>query len=65
MEGTPTAIGSFTLTAILTDKRQLVMSGHILMGESGDEINAKLDAFQGVMDRQVVRMDIISKEAEP
>ena len=56
--------GNFELTIVLTDKRQLRMTGYVYSDDDAVSINARLDQFQDVLDRQAVRVDIVTKEAE-
>lgn len=56
--------GNFQITHQLTQQRSITMSGYLYHGESANELNARIDALQDVMDRQFVRADLKKKEAE-
>lgn len=60
--------GSFELTAVLTDKRQLRISGYVysddVFGGGGiHDLNLRVDMYQNVLERQLVRCDLTMKEA--
>ena len=57
-------VGNFELTAVLTDKRQLRMTGYVYSDDDNDRVNARIDSYMDVLDRQFVRADLIVKEAE-
>lgn len=57
-------VGNFEITVNLTDKRQLRMTGYVYSDDDPQQINGRLDSFMDVADRQVVRADIVTKEAE-
>ena len=59
-----TLSGNFEFTAVLTDKRQLRMTGYVYSDDDAHAINARLDSFQDAIDRQMIRADIVNKEAE-
>lgn len=55
--------GNFELTAVLTDKRQLRITGYVYSDDTAAEINKRVDAYQDVLERQLVRCDLTVKEA--
>lgn len=59
-----TATGSLECAVNLTDRRTLRITGYTYSDDSLDEINARVDAMQDVLDRQVIRADIVNKEAQ-
>lgn len=60
----PTVIvGGFQVTLNLTDKRGLSMTGHVYLDDQPKDINARIDMFQDVLDRQAIRADLITKRA--
>jgi hypothetical protein len=60
-----TLSGNFQLTAVLTDKRQLVLTGYVYSDDTPHDINARLDAYQDALDRQAIRVDVmVTKTAE-
>ena len=56
--------GNFELTIVLTDKRQLRMTGYVYSDDDAASINARIDQFQDALDRQSIRADVTMKEAE-
>ena len=58
------ATGSFEVTIVLTDKRQVKMTGYVFAEDSQHDINDRLDWYMDVLDRQLVRADITNKEAQ-
>ena len=60
----PTPVGTFQINCTLTDKRVLVLSGHIMLEDTPADVNARIDALMDVADRQVIRADVVAKEAE-
>ena len=62
----PTAavVGNFEFTAVLTDKRQLRMTGYVYSDDDPHKVDDRLDTFQASIDRQMIRADIVNKEAE-
>lgn len=58
------AIGTFQINCTLTDKRVVIISGHLLAGETQHEVDQRLDFYQDVLDRQVTRCDVQNKEAQ-
>ncbi len=56
--------GNFELTIVLTDKRQLRMTGYVYSDDDAASIDARLDQFQNALDRQAIRADVVLKEAE-
>lgn len=65
-EHQPTAavVGNFEFTAVLTDKRQLRMTGYVYSDDDASVLDRRLDSFQDSIDRQMIRADIVNKEAE-
>jgi hypothetical protein len=64
-EEKPTTVaGNFQINCHLTDKRQLVVTGYIYFSDSPEQIHKRIDAAQDAVDRQVIRLDVVSKEAE-
>lgn len=59
-----TLSGNFEITANLTDKRQVRMTGYVYSDDTPDELNTRLDWFQTTIDRQGIRYDLINKEAQ-
>ena len=59
-----TIAGSFQITAVITDKRQIVFSGHVYSDDAPGEINKRVDHAQDVIDRQSIRYDIVNKRAQ-
>lgn len=59
-----TLSGNFELTLILSDKRQCRMTGYVYSDDTKDQINARIDLYQDVMDRQFIRADLVNKEAQ-
>lgn len=57
-------VGNFEITVNLTDKRQLRMTGYVYSDDNTPLVNARIDSYMDVIDRQMVRADIITKEAE-
>lgn len=60
----PIAIGTFQINCTLTDKRVVVVSGHILASDTQHDLDKRLDFYQDVLDRQVTRCDVQNKEAQ-
>lgn len=58
------AIGNFTITLNLSDKRGLSVQGVIYSDDTPKELNERLDMFQDVLDRQHIRADVQNKEAQ-
>jgi hypothetical protein len=57
-------VGNFDVTLNLTDKRGIKMTGYVYSDDTPEEVNARVDSFQDVLDRQMVRCDMLNKEAE-
>jgi hypothetical protein len=55
---------NFTLTGILTDKRQITITGYFYAEDTPHERHARVDEYQDIIDRQVIRADLVIKEAE-
>ena len=58
------ASGSFEIVSNLSDKRQLKVSGYIYSDDTAAEVNKRVDEYQDVVDRQVIRLDLLNKEAQ-
>jgi hypothetical protein len=56
--------GDVTVTSILSDKRQINIRTHLYVGEDQAVRNFRVDAMMDIVDRQLVRSDIIAKQAE-
>lgn len=63
-EATRTVAGNFEVVVNLTDRRQFKMTGFVYSDDDRAAINARVDHFQDVVDRQCIRVDIITKEAQ-
>lgn len=61
---TRAVVGTFQVKLALTQQRELTMTGHLYSDDNAEEINIRVDAYQDVADRQLVRADITSKEAQ-
>ena len=59
-----TATGSFQITIVLTDKRQINMTGYVYSDDTQHDIDLRLDGYMDVLDRQLVRADVTNKEAQ-
>lgn len=59
-----TATGSFQITIVLTDKRQINMTGYVYSDDTQHDIDKRLDSYMDVLDRQLVRADVTNKEAQ-
>lgn len=55
--------GTFTLACALTDKRQIQFSATYYSDDTPEDLNGRIDAAQDSIDRQVIRYDIVAKEA--
>jgi uncharacterized phage infection (PIP) family protein YhgE len=63
--GNPRTIsGNFQVQMNLSQHRNLVITGYLYSDDSLEQINKRLDDAQDAMDRQFVRVDIVSKEAQ-
>src|SRR5882672_3680002 len=40
------------------------MSGHVYNDDDAHDLNERIDGYQAAMDRQVIRYDVINKEAQ-
>src|SRR5438552_10773996 len=58
------ATGNFEITAVLTDKRQIRMTGYVYSDDTDKEVNERVDHYQDVVDRQLIRADVANKEAQ-
>jgi hypothetical protein len=58
------AAANVELIAILTDKRQIRITGYIYSGETPEQYNKRIDEFQEAIDRQAIRADVMTKEAQ-
>ncbi len=63
-KGETIIVGNYEVTMQLTQQRTIRVSGYIYADESNTAVNARLDAAQDALDRQFVRSDIVSKEAQ-
>jgi len=63
INGKRQALGHFTLTLNLTDRRGIQVQAVQYSDDTPEELNKRLDALQDVLDRQAVRFDIIDKQA--
>ena len=59
-----TLSGNFELTLILSDKRQMRITGYLYSDDTRDQMNERVDLAQDVMDRQAIRADLVNKEAQ-
>lgn len=59
-----TLSGNFEVALNLTTARQIRMTGYVYSDDTAKDINERIDRFQDALDRQVVRYDIVMKEAE-
>lgn len=57
-------VGTFQVKLALSQQREFVLTGHVYSDDTKEEINARVDAYQDVADRQLIRGDITSKEAQ-
>ena len=57
-------VGNYEVAMQLTQQRTIKVSGYIYADESNEDVNARLDAAQDALDRQYIRADIVSKEAQ-
>lgn len=60
---TPVAAGNFHLSQDMPNGRKMDMSLYVMHGESVDELNARIDQYMAVMERQRKRMEIPLLEA--
>lgn len=56
--------GNFEVTLNLSDKRGLRMTGYIYSDDTQHEIDARVNSFQDVLDRQAIRTDLVNKAAQ-
>ncbi len=63
-EGERQVHGGFEITGILTDKRQIRMNGFVYSDDTAEDLNKRIDMLQAVIDRQLIRFDVVNKEAE-
>lgn len=56
--------GNFTLTLNLTQTRGISMQGFVYSDDTRADVDARVDMMQDVLDRQAVRCDVTSKEAQ-
>jgi hypothetical protein len=56
--------GNFVVTHNLTDKRGITITEYITNHDDKASINAKVDEAMDVIDRQFIRADISTKEAQ-
>ena len=56
--------GQFTVTLNLTQQRGITMVGYVYSDDDVAAVNARVDQYQAVLDRQFVRADIINKRAQ-
>ena len=59
-----TIAGNFEVAISLTDRRTLKMSGYVYSDDSSGEINKRIDVYQKAVDRQAIRVDVMSKTAQ-
>ena len=59
-----TATGSFECAVNLSERRTLRVTGYTYSDDTMEEINARVDAMQDVLDRQLIRADLVAKEAQ-
>ena len=59
-----TIAGTFELALNLTQQRQIKMVGYVYSDDDPQKVNARVDQFQDVLDRQSIRCDLVSKEAQ-
>ena len=57
-------VGNFELNCALTDRRTLKITGVVYSDDSAIEVSKRVDAMQDEVDRQVIRVDIVSKAAQ-
>jgi len=57
-------VGNFDITLNLTQTRGIKMTGYVYSDDTPKELNERIDMYQDTLDRQAVRVDIVSKEAQ-
>lgn len=57
-------VGTFQCQHQLTQQRNLTITGHIYSDDTAEELNARVDLYQDVLDRQFIRCDIVNMEAQ-
>lgn len=60
----PVIVGNFEVALALTQSRTIKMMGYVFKEDAAEDINARVDAMQDVIDRQAVRSDVQNKEAQ-
>lgn len=63
-DGPTLIVGNYEVTMQLTQQRTIRLSGYVYANESNEAVNARLDAAQDALDRQYIRADIVTKEAQ-
>lgn len=63
-DGATIIVGNYEVAMQLTQQRTIKISGYVYADESNEAVNARLDAAQDALDRQYIRADIVSKEAQ-
>jgi hypothetical protein len=65
VDGNPRLItGTVTVKLMLTQTREIMVSGHLYSDDTPDKVNQRIDEWQDALDRQAVRCDIVNKEAQ-
>ncbi len=58
------ATGQFTLGLQITQQRSIQMVGYVYSDDNLAAVNARVDQFQAVLDRQFIKADIVTKRAQ-
>jgi hypothetical protein len=59
-----TVAGNFEVTVVLTDKRQLRLTGYRYSDDTQEDFQHRVNDYMDIADLQSVRADIANKEAE-
>jgi hypothetical protein len=57
-------VGNVQITFTLSDKRQINSTVYLYAKDGPAEINERVDMMQEVLERQFIRVDVVTKEAE-
>jgi len=64
-DGKPRTIsGTCDITVNLSDRRGVKMTFYLYSDDTKEEVNKRMDEAQDVLDRQLIRIDLVNKEAQ-
>lgn len=57
-------VGNFEVTLNLSDKRGIKMIGYVYLTDDAKALNQRIDWYMDTLDRQAIRADMVTKEAQ-